>query len=482
MTPDVNYPNLLARLTNRPLLVTPAKARVILGVLAARADLRGQLVAADAEAVALDALRPAAGSLDDARRPEGRPFAVTDGVAVIPVRGTLVQRNGLDPFSGMTGYDGLAVKFRAALADPAVRGIAFRIDSPGGEVGGCFDLADEIFAARGAKPTVAILDENAFSAAYALASACDRITVPRTGGAGSIGVVTMHVDYSRALDADGITVTLIHAGAHKVDGHPFAALPDEVRADIQAEIDQVYGLFTATVARNRGLAESAVRATEARCFLGPQAVAGGLADAVASPEQAFAAFLAELDAPAQISPAAPAAKPAKRRTSMTTRKQARLRAQDQAEAARAAEEEEEARAAEGDDEEDADAEDGDEQEPEAEDGDDDEEMEEGDDKPAARAAAAERKRIAAILDAKEAKGRDGLARHLAFETRTSPKAARAMLAAAPKAAASGSLASAMASEAPNPQIGLGGDSAATEADRLANSIIAAGRAARGAKG
>ena len=57
-------------------------------------------------------------------------FQMADSVAVIPIRVTLVQRNGLDPYSGMTGYDGLARKLEAAEADPDVRGIVFDIDSP----------------------------------------------------------------------------------------------------------------------------------------------------------------------------------------------------------------------------------------------------------------------------------------------------------------------------------------------------------------
>jgi ClpP class serine protease len=72
------------------------------------------------------------------------------GVAVIPICGTLVQKLGsLRPYSGMTGYDGIRQAFLTALADPEVNGICLDIDSPGGEVAGCFDLVDEIYNARG---------------------------------------------------------------------------------------------------------------------------------------------------------------------------------------------------------------------------------------------------------------------------------------------------------------------------------------------
>ncbi|TOL42864.1 serine peptidase, partial [Vibrio parahaemolyticus] len=71
-------------------------------------------------------------------------------------------------------------------------GICLDIDSPGGEVAGCFDLVDLIYELRGKKPIYAILSENAYSAAYAIASAADKIYVPRTGGVGSVGVIVIH--------------------------------------------------------------------------------------------------------------------------------------------------------------------------------------------------------------------------------------------------------------------------------------------------
>ena len=173
-----------------------------------------------------------------------------------------------------------------------MRGIALEIDSFGGEVAGVFDLADAIRAARAAKPVWAFVAEHAFSAGYALASQADRIIVPRTGAVGSIGVVVMHTDLSGQLSDAGVTVTLIHSGAHKVDGNPYAPLPDPVRARIQTEIDSIRTLFAQTVAASRGrrLTAEAALATEAECYRGAEAVAAGLADEVSDPALAFAAF------------------------------------------------------------------------------------------------------------------------------------------------------------------------------------------------
>lgn len=233
------------------------------------------------------------------RAEEARParaYEVLERVAVIPVMGLLVQRLGSRwSYGWVTGYDGIRFNTAQALADPEVDAIAYHISSPGGEVAGLFDLVDGIHAARGrGKPIHAILNESAYSAAYAIASACDRITVPRTGGVGSIGVIALHADFSRMLDEAGVTVTILQHGARKSDGNPYRPLSAGARARFQADIDAMGELFVDTVARNRGLAPAAVRRTEAGWFRGEEGVRLGLADAVMAPDAAFADLVARL--------------------------------------------------------------------------------------------------------------------------------------------------------------------------------------------
>ncbi|MGI4812462.1 MAG: S49 family peptidase, partial [Janthinobacterium lividum] len=184
--------------------------------------------------------------------------------------------------------------FMAAMNDDAVKAIVLDVDSPGGEVAGMFDLADLIYAARGYKPVQAILTECAYSAAYALASAADSIIVPRTGGVGSIGVIAMLTDMSRALDGAGVTVNIIQYGARKADGNQASPLSDEAREAFQAQVDTMGEMFVDTVARNRGMAASKVKGTEAATYLGAAGVTIGLADAVMAPDAAFMALLNQL--------------------------------------------------------------------------------------------------------------------------------------------------------------------------------------------
>lgn len=291
----MQFAHLAQRLFNRPLAIHPDKAEVIMAALGDRLGIT-HLARASGEAIIV---QPLAMDDDDAydysRRGSDTGYDMAGPVAVIPVHGTLVQKLGsLRPYSGMTGYDGIRQAFLTALEDPNVEAIMLDVDSPGGEVSGCFDLVDTIYEGRGHKPIWSILSDSAYSAAYAIASAGDRIIVPRTGGVGSIGVICMHMDFSKALTSAGFQVTFITYGDRKADGHPEIPLSKEALARFQADIDTMGELFVNTVARNRNIAASSVRDTQAVTYLGEQGVAQGLADAVAAPDAAFRALLKEL--------------------------------------------------------------------------------------------------------------------------------------------------------------------------------------------
>lgn len=217
-------------------------------------------------------------------------YSAVHGVALLPVVGTLSQYTT----ENSIGYDKVKSMFVAALTDPHVKAIAFVIDSGGGDVAGCFDLADFIYSYRGAKPLLAICSEHAYSAAYAIASACEQVTVPRTGGVGSVGVIAAHTDISGSLEKKGVSVTLIHYGNRKADGTESRPLGHDAHARMQADVDAMGELFVQTVARNRGMSPEAVKATQAGTFMGQAGVDAGFADAVMSADDAFYALLHEL--------------------------------------------------------------------------------------------------------------------------------------------------------------------------------------------
>lgn len=222
-----------------------------------------------------------------------KPFVFSNGLAFIPVHGVLLHKYNYS-WEGATGYDYIRSRFDAAISDPAVDGIVFDVNSPGGQVAGNFELCEHIFKNRSKKKMMALVDTISYSGGYSISSAVGRIVATPSGGAGSIGVVMMHVSVKRAMEQFGIDVSLIYAGAHKVDGSPYKELDDAARGRFQASVDRSYNEFVSLVARNRGLESDAVKATEALTYDASEAKRVGLIDAVQEPISALAAFRKEL--------------------------------------------------------------------------------------------------------------------------------------------------------------------------------------------
>ncbi|TFW56253.1 S49 family peptidase [Bradyrhizobium sp. MOS001] len=270
-------PHLAALVLNTPLAILPKKAATIAAVLGPRIGVDvGALATPD---WSVSAARPATNaSIGYAK--------LGLGVAIISVVGSRVSRASfLEAESGLVSYDRVKRAVLAADRDEEVTSVILDIDSPGGAAAGAFECADVISSVAKRRPVVAVCNQMACSAAYALAAAASRIVAAPSAIVGSIGVIALHVDYSRNLDAHGITPTLIHAGAHKADGNPYEPLADDVRADIQREIDRYMTLFVSSVAAHRpSLTEKAIRATEARTYIGAEAVAVGLVDSVGTIE------------------------------------------------------------------------------------------------------------------------------------------------------------------------------------------------------
>jgi ClpP class serine protease len=288
--PMTSKPGLLARLfgrskrpvvaslataaLNQPLLVHAAMGEALIG-----AYLEGA-VTSDDTVLTCDRMVIGAASTVTLLPPDEDPPAERAGttIAVINVTGGLVNRPMPGPSGGgPVSYAALRDVFDEVISDDGIDAVVLRLDSPGGMAAGCFDLVDRVFAARGTKPIHAMVDDCAYSAAYALASACDDIWVSRTGGVGSIGVVGFHHDWSGNNAQVGLKVTPIYGGERKIDLNQNFPISEEARAAAQAEIDMLYGMFVETVARNRGMDEAAVRATEAATFRGAGAVSAGFA-------------------------------------------------------------------------------------------------------------------------------------------------------------------------------------------------------------
>jgi capsid assembly protease len=278
---NLAYPYIAARVFDTPILIAQDKLEIIVSALEPR------FLNQSVEVRSM-------GDEDD-----GELMPVTEeGIAVIPVAGTLVRRGSwLNGTSGLTSYEALQARVEAAIADPRVQAILLNIDSSGGEASGVFELMEALRAVRDQKPLWAVANDQAFSAAYAIASVADRLYVPRTGGVGSVGVIALHLDHSVADEQLGLNYTVFRTGKYKAETNSYEPLTEHATESMQGRLDTVYRMFVDSVVENRpSLTPEAISNTQAQVYFGEEAIQIGFADAIGTFETALTDLSAYLTA------------------------------------------------------------------------------------------------------------------------------------------------------------------------------------------
>jgi len=246
------------------------------------------------------------GVLQAAKEADGSRFAneplyvIQDGIATIGVAGHMTK--GFSKFGGSSSVM-LQRAVNSARRDKAVDGVMLHIDSPGGTVAGAFDLADDLRRLAAEKPLYAHISDLGASAAYLQASQAGYVSANRTASVGSIGVMVVLEDRSRASEAAGIEVRVVKSGASKgeiVDGLP---ITDEAIAGIQEEVDAIAEHLNVAVARGRRMPIAAVRKlADGKTHLAAKAKEFGLIDAVQSYDETVALLRTEIKARAKAAP------------------------------------------------------------------------------------------------------------------------------------------------------------------------------------
>lgn len=300
MTPELrNLPHIASMAFNEPLMLEPAYARVFFCALAGQLGITQLTDSASGVSLGAEQIAEPLALFGDDEEMGPRParsYQVTNGIAVLPVSGTLVSKTrSLQPYSGMTGYNGVIARLQQAISDPGVDGILLDMDTPGGMVSGAFDCADIIARMRDIKPVWALANDMNCSAGQLIASSASRRLVTQTARTGSIGVMMAHSNYGAALKTNGVEVTLIYSGDRKVDGNPYEKLPKDVRADFQTRIDATRQMFAEKVSAYTGMSVQAVLDTEAAVFSGQESVDNGLADELVNNTDALGVMREALD-------------------------------------------------------------------------------------------------------------------------------------------------------------------------------------------
>lgn len=300
------YGHIAQRLFDTPLMYDERKAEAFLVGLGGRIAGAPVVITNGGNPVdhtAFENGRVVAGHLGDRmtkyyERGDQMPFYMDGAVAIIPIEGSLVHKGAfVGQSSGETSYEGLQAQITIATRSPKVRGVVFEVDSYGGEVSGAYETAELLAQLSKVKPTIAILTDFAYSAAYLLASQARQIIAPEFGGAGSIGTILLHADYSEQLAMEGIKVTIIRAGMQKARGNPYEPLPEDLADRWLARCEEMRVRFAEFVGRGRAGRFSKAKAmkTEAEAYDAKQSLSMGLIDAIANPAHAYEAFAKEIN-------------------------------------------------------------------------------------------------------------------------------------------------------------------------------------------
>lgn len=297
------FAHIAQRVFDTPLMYDPRKAEAFVMGLGSRIAGAPVIITNGGNAVdhvAFQNGQPSAGRIGNAidrvfTKANVLPFDMIDGVALIPIEGTLIHKGTFlgQSDSGQTSYEGLMSQIAIATRSPQVKSVVFEVDSFGGEVSGAFETAGMIASLSKVKPTIAILTDFAYSAAYLLASQTRQIIAPEFGGAGSIGVIMLHQDLSGYYQDQGVKITIIRSGKMKAEGSPYEALPAALLDKWQNQADQMRTRFAEFVGKGRGGRFSKTKAlkTEAEAFDATESLAHGLIDAIGDPASAFEAFV-----------------------------------------------------------------------------------------------------------------------------------------------------------------------------------------------
>lgn len=228
---------------------------------------------------------------EDDEEPDFPPLYERMGdVGVIKIEGSLIPGEaGWLRYFGITGYADIKAAVLEGLADKGAKSLMIFSNSGGGSVAGVEDAESFIAQVAQHKPMSAYSEFSA-SAAYWLTSAAGHITTSSTGVNGSLGVIRVVTEYSKAFEKEGVTKTVMRAGRYKALGNPFEPLSEDGKAEIQSKLDDLYQIFIDVVARNRGT--TAIIADQVmgqgREFLGKRGLEAGLVDSIGDFESALA--------------------------------------------------------------------------------------------------------------------------------------------------------------------------------------------------
>jgi signal peptide peptidase SppA len=199
---------------------------------------------------------------------------------------------------GNTSYNQIRRSLIEAATHSDAQAIVLNIDSGGGTPNGLSDVGDMVrqISASGI-PVHSYSGGIMASAAYWLGSAAVRVHAGETADVGSIGVISIHKEYTDMFKKDGVKVTVFRAGDEKALSNPYEKLSDKAKENIQMQLDALYEVFINRIAEYRSVPANFVREhmADGREFIGQQALDAGLVDDITTLDDLINGLQSKID-------------------------------------------------------------------------------------------------------------------------------------------------------------------------------------------
>ena len=219
------------------------------------------------------------GVLDMFFNPVAKPYVTPAGTAVISAKGVLGI--GLTKFEKLTGgadMEEISDQIDEAIANPAVKRIAFNISSPGGSVLGTPELADKV--AMLPLPTRAYTKDLMASGGFYWGSQADQVLASPSAYVGSVGVILVDESYAEHYKQIGLQLEIFRAGKFKAANVAGEGYTEDMRHDEQERIERMHERFKSVVKRKRSYARD--EDMEGQVFTGEEAAEKGLITGLAT--------------------------------------------------------------------------------------------------------------------------------------------------------------------------------------------------------
>jgi len=212
-------------------------------------------------------------------------------LGIILVEGTIMHQSASGGFGGSNNgsSDRIIAAIRQAEKD-GVKGLLFKINSPGGTASASQAVYQEILRARKESKlkVVAAMGDVAASGGYYIASAADKVYANPATLTGSIGVIAQFTKVQGLFDKVGLETTVIKSGAYKDIGSPYRPTTEAERQILQDLIEDTYQDFLTAVSEGRKLPlETVKKLADGRIYTGNQAHQHKLVDELGDYQRAL---------------------------------------------------------------------------------------------------------------------------------------------------------------------------------------------------